>query len=78
MAQRVSASINRRSLVAGMALSAGPFVMLAVADNAYAAEKSLYDRLGGPEIQKPAIAEMAYEEPEPSAWAEVHADPMGL
>lgn len=47
MAQLVSASITRRSVVAGMALSVAPFVVLAGADNAYAAEKSLYERLGG-------------------------------
>jgi hemoglobin len=47
VAQFISAPITRRNVVAGMALSAAPFAVLAAADNAYAAEKSLYDRLGG-------------------------------
>src|ERR1051325_213656 len=55
MTQDLSTSITRRSLVAGLALSATPAV-LAGADNAYAQtketkqsmpEKSLYERLGG-------------------------------
>src|SRR5215208_297107 len=56
MAQDLSTSITRRSLVAGLALSAAP-VALAEADKAYAqqakettettSEKSLYERLGG-------------------------------
>jgi hemoglobin len=52
MAQDLSTSITRRSLVVGLALSAAP-VALAGADNAYAqakettSEKSLYERLGG-------------------------------
>jgi hemoglobin len=56
MAQDLSTSITRRSLVAGLALSAAP-VALAGADNASAqatetkkettSEKSLYERLGG-------------------------------
>ncbi len=52
MAQAVSTSITRRSVVAGLALAAAP-VTLAGADNAYAQaqqttpEKSLYERLGG-------------------------------
>jgi hemoglobin len=56
MAQDLSTSITRRSLVAGLALSAAP-VALAGANNAYAqakettkettSEKSLYERLGG-------------------------------
>jgi len=52
MAQTVSTSITRRSVVAGLALTAGP-VALTGADNAYAQanqtmpEKSLYERLGG-------------------------------
>jgi len=52
MAQALSTSINRRSVVAGLALTAAP-VALAGADNAYAQaqqtmpEKSLYERLGG-------------------------------
>ena len=50
MAQDISA-ITRRSMVAGLALSASP-ITLAGADNAYAQaqitpEKSLYERLGG-------------------------------
>src|SRR5512140_3103682 len=52
MAQDFSTSITRRSMVAGLALSAYP-IALAGADNAYAQdkqtvpEKSLYERLGG-------------------------------
>jgi hypothetical protein len=52
MAQALSTSITRRSVVAGLALTAAP-VALAGADNAYAQdkqtmpEKSLYERLGG-------------------------------
>src|SRR6266516_2695973 len=56
MAQDLSTSVTRRSLVVGLALSAAP-VGLAGADNAYAqvkettkettSEKSLYERLGG-------------------------------
>jgi hemoglobin len=52
MAQAVSISITRRSVVAGLALTAAPTVF-AGADNAYAQanqtmpEKSLYERLGG-------------------------------
>ena len=52
MAQDISASITRRSMVAGLALSVSP-IALAGADNAYAQakqttpEKSLYERLGG-------------------------------
>ena len=52
-AQPVSSSITRRSVVAGLALSAAPMTALAAADNAYAQaaqttpEKSLYERLGG-------------------------------
>jgi hemoglobin len=52
MAQALSTSITRRSVVAGLALAAAP-VALAGADNAYAQakqtmpEKSLYERLGG-------------------------------
>ena len=50
MAQDISA-ITRRSMVAGLALSASP-ITLAGADNAYSQaqttpEKSLYERLGG-------------------------------
>ena len=40
-------SINRRSIIAGMALSAAPLKALTAADKAYAAEKTLYDRVGG-------------------------------
>ncbi|MGQ0484091.1 MAG: group I truncated hemoglobin [Hyphomicrobiales bacterium] len=47
MAQAVSTSITRRSVVAGLALTAAPVAVLAAADSAYAAEKSLYERLGG-------------------------------
>ena len=55
MAQRVSSSITRRSLVAGLAVAAAP-VALAGKNKAYAqasqtapekSDKSLYDRLGG-------------------------------
>jgi hemoglobin len=52
MAQALSTSITRRSVVAGLALTAVP-VGLAGADNAHAQakqtmpEKSLYERLGG-------------------------------
>jgi len=53
MAQSVSLSITRRSVVAGLALTAAPVAVLAGANNAYAQdkqtapEKSLYERLGG-------------------------------
>jgi hemoglobin len=53
MAQAVSNSITRRSVVAGLALAAAPITGLAVTTNAYAqakqpvAEKTLYERLGG-------------------------------
>ncbi len=50
MARIASAPITRRSLVAGLALSAAPaaiFASLANVRAATAAEKSLYERLGG-------------------------------
>jgi len=53
MAHAVSTSITRRSMVAGLALTAAPVTVLAGADNVYAqakqttTEKSLYERLGG-------------------------------
>ena len=53
MAQAVPTSITRRSVLAGLALTAAQVAVLAAADNAYAeakktmAEKSLYERLGG-------------------------------
>jgi hemoglobin len=53
MALAVSTFITRRGAVAGLALTAAPMAVLAVAENAYAqakqtmAEKSLYERLGG-------------------------------
>jgi hemoglobin len=50
MAHCSSAPITRRSLVAGLALSAAPVAIFAALDNVHAAttpEKSLYDRLGG-------------------------------
>ena len=53
MAPAVSTSITRRSVVAGLALTAAPVAVLAEAKNAYAQaaqtmpEKSLYERLGG-------------------------------
>ena len=51
MAPDISTSITRRSMVAGLALSASP-IAWAEADNVYAqsqttSEKSLYERLGG-------------------------------
>ena len=52
MAQDISTFITRRSMVAGLALTASP-IALAGADNEYAQakqtapEKSLYERLGG-------------------------------
>jgi hemoglobin len=52
MAQAVSTSISRRSVVAGLALTAAPVAVLAGANSAYAQakqtmpEKSLYERLG--------------------------------
>ena len=58
MAQDISTSITRRSVVAGLAISASPMV-LAGANNAYAEakettpEKSLYERLGLPSRDKP-------------------------
>ena len=51
--QTVSASITRRSVVAGLVLAAAPVTILAAVDDAHAQdkqtvpEKSLYDRLGG-------------------------------
>jgi len=47
MAQAVSASITRRSVVAGLALAAASAAVLAEADAADAQEKTLYERLGG-------------------------------
>ena len=53
MAQAVSNSVTRRSVVAGLALAAAPLAVLADADKAYAEaketmpENSLYERLGG-------------------------------
>src|ERR1700674_2651953 len=53
MAQAVSTSITRRSVVAGLTLITAPVAVLARVDNAYAQakqtmpEKSLYERLGG-------------------------------
>ena len=53
MTRAVSASITRRSVVAGLTLAAAPVALLSGADNAYAQtkqtapEKSLYERLGG-------------------------------
>lgn len=53
MAQAVSTPIPRRSVVAGLTLTAAAVAALAGADNAYAQaaqttpEKSLYERLGG-------------------------------
>ena len=47
MARATSTSITRRSVVAGMTLTAAAVVVLAGADNADSQEKSLYERLGG-------------------------------
>ena len=53
MSETLSASITRRSVVAGLALAAAPVTVMAAADNAHAQdkqtvpEKSLYERLGG-------------------------------
>jgi len=53
MGQLISTSFTRRSMVAGLTLSAAPVTVLAGADNAHAQakqtmpEKSLYERLGG-------------------------------
>ena len=53
MSQTVSSSITRRSVVAGLALTAAPITVLMAANNARAQdkqtvpEKSLYERLGG-------------------------------
>jgi hemoglobin len=53
MAETVSTPITRRSVTAGLALTAAPMTVLAAADNAYAQakqpvpEKGLYERLGG-------------------------------
>ena len=51
--QTVSTSITRRSVVAGLAMTAAPITVLTAAGNARAQdkqtlpEKSLYERLGG-------------------------------
>jgi hemoglobin len=53
MAQSVSTSVTRRSVVAGLSLTAASVAVLAKADHAYTQEKqtmpekSLYERLGG-------------------------------
>ena len=50
MEHAVLNSVSRRNVVAALALSAAPMAVLAGADTAYAqaaAEKSLYERLGG-------------------------------
>src|SRR6188768_4275341 len=47
MAQAVSTSITRRSVVAAMAATAAAAAVLAETDDAAAQEKSLYERLGG-------------------------------
>lgn len=53
MTKAVSTSVTRRSVIAGLALTAAPVAVLAGADNAHAqarqnaSEKSLYERLGG-------------------------------
>lgn len=50
MEQAVATSITRRSVVAGLALTAAPVAVVVGAEDAYAQpkpEKSLYERLGG-------------------------------
>jgi len=47
MTKAVSTPITRRSVVAGLAVTAASAAVLAEADNADAQEKSLYERLGG-------------------------------
>jgi hemoglobin len=47
MAEAVSTSITRRSVVAGLTLATAAVAVLAGADKAEAQEKSLYERLGG-------------------------------
>ena len=47
MAQAVSTFITRRSVIAGLTLTAASAALLAEADAADAQEKSLYERLGG-------------------------------
>ena len=47
MVQAVSTSITRRSVVAGLTLTAASAAVVASANNAVAQEKSLYERLGG-------------------------------
>ena len=47
MEQAVSISITRRNVVAGLAVAAVSTSVIAAADNAYAQEKTLYERLGG-------------------------------
>jgi hemoglobin len=47
MAQAVSTSVTRRSVVAGLTLTAASVAVVAGAGNADAQEKSLYERLGG-------------------------------
>ena len=47
MAEAVSTSMTRRSVVAGLTLTAASVAVLSGADKADAQEKSLYERLGG-------------------------------
>ena len=47
MAQAISTSMTRRSVAAGLALTAAAVAVLAGAEKAPAQEKSLYERLGG-------------------------------
>ena len=47
MAQAISTSMTRRSVAAGLALTAASVAVLAGSDSAAAQEKSLYERLGG-------------------------------
>ena len=47
MVQAVRTSITRRNVVAGLTLTAASVAVVAAADNAFAQEKSLYERLGG-------------------------------
>jgi hypothetical protein len=89
MARPLSISMTRRTIIAGLTLAATP-AALAGAGTAYAQtqqtkpEKTLYERLGGVfaiaavEIQEPAAAAMAHQEPDEAARSQVHAHVMGL
>src|SRR5690242_10400866 len=47
MAELIPGLVTRRIVVAGLALTAAPATIFAASDSAHAAEKSLYERLGG-------------------------------